>query len=138
MILVFYVSLLSKFETIHSRSLSFWNHSPNKVGFIGLHRPKSIENRRIHQQNHVSISHAKFSLLCAGSTCSLVTLDLPTISLISPRHAFSIQFGDIVKFPKFTTHNGARLVQFDIDVGLSKSPGLRAGRADCKAVTAFC
>ena len=40
-----------------------------------------------------------------------MTLDLPTISQITPRRALSIQFGEIVKFPKYTSHNGARLVQ---------------------------
>ena len=95
---------------ISSRSLAYWNHTPVKNGFMALHRPKSIEQRKVHQQNQAAIGAAKFNAWHGASTSSLVTQEIPAFVLLSPRHHLSLQFGDLTKFPRYTSHNGARLV----------------------------
>lgn len=105
---------LSAYQAIvSSRSLAYWNHCPNKVGFIALHRPKSIENRATRLTNQAKISAAKFNAWHGASTCSLVTNQVPAFVTIAPRHHLTIQFGDLARFPRFTSHNGARLDEKD-------------------------
>ena len=105
---------LSDYQAVvSSRSLAFWNHCPNKVGFIALHRPKSIENRATQLTNQAKISAAKFNAWHGASTCSLVTNLVPAFVAIAPRHHLTIQFGDVARFPRFTSHNGARLDEKD-------------------------
>ena len=105
---------LREYEAVIScRALSFHNHQPNKVGFLALHRPRMIEIRKQMLENQHKLGIQKFSSFSGQSTTAITTVNAPSVVKIKPRSVESIQLGDLTRFSKYVSHNGAKLDQFD-------------------------
>ena len=105
---------LKEYEAVIScRALSYHNHQPNKVGFLALHRPRMIEIRKQSLENQHKVGIQKFSNLNGHSTAAITTLNAPSIVKIKPRSIEALQLGELTRFAKYVSHNGAKLDQFD-------------------------
>jgi len=53
---------MKEYESAFScRSMSFWNDKPNKPGFLALHRPAMIDNRKKMEEHAMRTSIQKFT-----------------------------------------------------------------------------
>jgi len=105
---------------IGCRSMSFWNHSPNKAGFIAMHRPAMIENRKRITAHAAAVSAKKHRHFNGATQCSIAMLDAPAKIAISPRDPLLIDLAQLTNFRTCQTSRGQRLDQND-DIRLADS-----------------
>ena len=88
-------------------------YTPYKVGFLALHRPRMIEIRKQMLENQHKLGIQKFANFSGQSTTAITTVNAPSVVKIKPRSIEALQLGDLTRFAKYVSHNGAKLDQFD-------------------------
>lgn len=112
---------LKEYEAaISCRSMSFWNDRPNKPGFLALHRPAMIENRKKMREHEMATSVQKFRNFNGSTQASISMVDLPSMARIDPRNPLYMNLLQLSNYQKCQITTGGKIDQND-DIRLSES-----------------
>ena len=83
----------------------------------------SLEIRKQMLENHHKLGIQKFANFSGQSTTAITTVNAPSVVKIKPRSVEAMQLGDLTRFAKYVSHNGAgiqinQIFNIDIDIAI--------------------